>query len=80
MSQQPKKEVTFQEYYQNMRNQVTLSYENSKEFALRAIDDLANKFAQSSQQSEALQQALKTSAEKENKDAEKKSEKKDKKD
>lgn len=80
MSQDQKKEVTFQEYYINMRNQVTLSSENLKENALRALDDLANKFADSMKQVEALQGALKKSGDEENKTAEKTAEKKSKKD
>lgn len=87
MSQQTKpkpqpqpKEMTFQEYYTNMRGNIIVSYDGAKELALKALDDLAGKFADSMKQVETLQGALKVSAEAENKKADAKAEKKPKKD
>jgi len=45
MSQQaPERQVSLQEYVGSLRNQIVLSYDNSKEVALRAFDDMTRKY------------------------------------
>ena len=44
MSQQQERQVSLQEYVGSLRNQIVLSYDNSKEVALRAFDDMTRKY------------------------------------
>ncbi len=64
MSQEKPKTISFQEYYSNIRGNVIVSYDNAKELALKALDDLAQKYAESMQQQEVLKTALKDKVEK----------------
>jgi hypothetical protein len=44
MSQQQEKQISLQEYVGSLRNQIVLSYDNSKEVALRSFDDMTRKY------------------------------------
>ncbi len=44
MSQPEGKQVSLQEYVGSLRNNIVLSYDNSKEVALRAFDDMTRKY------------------------------------
>ena len=44
MSKQQERQVSLQEYVGSLRNQIVLSYDNSKEVALRAFDDMTRKY------------------------------------
>ncbi len=45
MSQQaPERKISLQEYVGSLRNQIVLSYDNSKEVALRSFDDITRKY------------------------------------
>ncbi len=45
MSQAPEKQqISLQEYVGSLRNQIVLSYDSSKEVALRSFDDITRKY------------------------------------
>lgn len=56
MAQEQPKQVSFQEYIGGLRNQIVLSYDGSKEIALKSFDDVTSKLIEYIQQVEALKQ------------------------
>ena len=52
MTQEQPKQVSLQEYVGNLRNTTVIAYDQAKEVALRAIDDLTAKLIEQMQQNE----------------------------
>lgn len=50
---QEQKQMSFQEYVGNLRNSTVIAYDQAKEVALRAIDDLTAKLIDQVQKNEA---------------------------